>query len=162
ISERLIAASPAHAQAETVAALVRIQNAASAGLDPARIAQRLADETCALTGARGAAFHYESHGARGVAFAGAMREDLVRLEPASRAKDEFLAIVSHELRNPLNAICGWSRVLLEEADAVDRERIQKGLGVIERNARAQVQLVEDILEVSRIASGKLHLSTAPT
>jgi signal transduction histidine kinase/ActR/RegA family two-component response regulator len=79
-------------------------------------------------------------------------------ETASRAKDEFLATVSHELRNPLNAILGWSRVLVEERD-LDGERTRKGLDVILRNAKAQVQLVEDILEVSRIVTGKLRLST---
>jgi PAS domain S-box-containing protein len=79
-------------------------------------------------------------------------------ETASRAKDEFLATVSHELRNPLNAILGWSRVLVEERD-LDGERMRKGLDVILRNAKAQVQLVEDILEVSRIVTGKLRLST---
>ncbi|MDB4933732.1 MAG: Chemotaxis protein methyltransferase CheR, partial [Labilithrix sp.] len=85
-----------------------------------------------------------------------------RAEAASRAKDEFLATVSHELRNPLNAILGWSRVLLEEGEELTRERKRKGLEVIARNAKAQVQLVEDILEVSRIVSGKLRLSTGPT
>ncbi|MBX3204764.1 MAG: response regulator [Labilithrix sp.] len=79
-------------------------------------------------------------------------------ETASRSKDEFLATVSHELRNPLNAILGWSRVLVEERD-LDGERMRKGLDVILRNAKAQVQLVEDILEVSRIVTGKLRLST---
>jgi signal transduction histidine kinase/ActR/RegA family two-component response regulator len=82
-----------------------------------------------------------------------------RAEAASRAKDEFLATVSHELRNPLNAILGWSRVLLEEGDELARERQRKGLEIIARNAKAQVQLVEDILEVSRIVSGKLRLTT---
>jgi signal transduction histidine kinase/DNA-binding response OmpR family regulator len=81
-------------------------------------------------------------------------------ESASRSKDEFLATVSHELRNPLNAILGWSRVLVEERD-IDPERMRKGLDVILRNAKAQVQLVEDILEVSRIVTGKLRLSTGP-
>jgi signal transduction histidine kinase/DNA-binding response OmpR family regulator len=84
-----------------------------------------------------------------------------RAEAASRAKDEFLATVSHELRNPLNAILGWSRVLLEEDEELPRERRRKGLEVIARNAKAQVQLVEDILEVARIVSGKLRLSTGP-
>lgn len=85
-------------------------------------------------------------------------------ENASRAKDEFLATVSHELRNPLNAILGWSRVLVEEDEAnaaIDRARVRKGLDVILRNSKAQVQLVEDILEVSRIVTGKLRLSTGP-
>ena len=79
-------------------------------------------------------------------------------EQASRSKDEFLATVSHELRNPLNAILGWARVLVDERD-LDAERRKKGLDVILRNAKTQVQLVEDILEVSRIITGKLRLST---
>jgi PAS domain S-box-containing protein len=81
-------------------------------------------------------------------------------ENASRSKDEFLATVSHELRNPLNAILGWARVLVEEKD-LDAERRKKGLDVILRNAKTQVQLVEDILEVSRIITGKMKLSTGP-
>jgi signal transduction histidine kinase/DNA-binding response OmpR family regulator len=87
---------------------------------------------------------------------------VARAEAASRAKDEFLATVSHELRNPLNAILGWSRVLLEEDEQLSLARRRKGLEVIARNAKAQVQLVEDILEVSRIVSGKLRLSTGRT
>jgi len=86
---------------------------------------------------------------------------VARAEAASRAKDEFLATVSHELRNPLNAILGWSRVMLEEGEQLTPERRRKGLEVVARNAKAQVQLVEDILEVSRIVSGKLRLATAP-
>jgi PAS domain S-box-containing protein len=87
------------------------------------------------------------------------QQAVARAEEASRAKDEFLATVSHELRNPLNAILGWSRVLVEEIEELDRERLVKGLEVIARNAKAQVQLVEDILEVSRIVTGKLRLTT---
>jgi len=75
-------------------------------------------------------------------------------EAASRAKDEFLATVSHELRNPLNAILGWSRLL-----GTSREpgRLEKGLVIIEKNARAQAKLIDDILDVSRIISGKVLL-----
>ncbi len=73
---------------------------------------------------------------------------------ANRAKDEFLAIVSHELRNPLSAITGWSKLLLARELPPDlREPIQ----TIERNARAQARLIEDMLDVSRIISGKLQL-----
>ena len=82
-------------------------------------------------------------------------------EAANRAKDEFLATVSHELRNPLNAILGWSRVLIEDPETERGERERRGLDVILRNAKAQVQLVEDILEVSRIVTGKLRVSVAP-
>jgi PAS domain S-box-containing protein len=80
-------------------------------------------------------------------------------ESASRAKDEFLAMVSHELRTPLNAILGWSILLRSRSPLPDVER---GLAVIERNARAQAKLVEDVLDISRIISGKLALSLAST
>jgi PAS domain S-box-containing protein len=80
-------------------------------------------------------------------------------EVASRAKDEFLAMVSHELRTPLNAILGWTVMLRARHDAGALER---GLAVIERNARAQAKLIEDVLDVSRIISGKLALSLGPT
>ncbi len=76
-------------------------------------------------------------------------------ELANRAKDEFIATVSHELRTPLNAILGWAR-LLESGD-LTKDEIAQAAGVIERNARAQAQLIEDLLDVSRIVSGKLRL-----
>ncbi|HTQ06718.1 MAG TPA: ATP-binding protein [Polyangiaceae bacterium] len=80
-------------------------------------------------------------------------------EVASRAKDEFLAMVSHELRTPLNAILGWT-VMLRAPNAA--QNLERGLAVIERNARAQAKLIEDVLDVSRIISGKLALSLGPT
>lgn len=76
-------------------------------------------------------------------------------EDANRLKDEFLATVSHELRTPLNAILGWSQILREGAS--DPDELAQGLSTIERNAKAQAQLVEDLLDVSRIVSGKLRL-----
>jgi PAS domain S-box-containing protein len=76
-------------------------------------------------------------------------------ERANRAKDEFLSIVSHELRTPLNAILGWSQVLHGEPDL--SPEVQEGLAVIERNARAQAQIIEDLLDMSRIISGKVRL-----
>jgi len=82
----------------------------------------------------------------------AMREEA---ELANSAKDHFLATVSHELRTPLNVILGWS-VVLREREAPPE--IQRALGVIERNARAQARLIEDVLDVSRIVSGKLSLT----
>ncbi len=76
-------------------------------------------------------------------------------ERTSRMKDEFLATLSHELRTPLNAILGWTQVLRDgHADAED---LAHGLGTIERNARAQTQIIEDLLEMSRIISGKVRL-----
>jgi signal transduction histidine kinase/CheY-like chemotaxis protein/CHASE3 domain sensor protein len=80
-------------------------------------------------------------------------------ELASRAKDDFLATVSHELRTPLHAILAWAVTLRSRQPP---EGIDRGLIVIERNARAQAKLIEDILDVSRIISGKLALNVSPT
>ena len=76
-------------------------------------------------------------------------------ERASRLKDEFLATLSHELRTPLNAILGWSQLIL--SGNMKSEDIHKGLATIERNARAQNKLIEDLLEMSTIISGKVRL-----
>jgi len=77
-------------------------------------------------------------------------------ELANRSKDEFLANISHELRTPLNAILGWTRML--RSGAVESRQLPRVLETIERNARAQAQLVEDILDVSRIIAGKLRVN----
>jgi PAS domain S-box-containing protein len=89
------------------------------------------------------------------------REQAARAEAeaANRSKDEFLATVSHELRTPLNAILGWSRML--RTSALDEPTRERALEVIERNARAQSQLIEDLLDVSRIITGKLRLAVGP-
>lgn len=76
-------------------------------------------------------------------------------EKANRLKDEFLSVVSHELRTPLNAILGWSQLLASGKMNVDD--LAEGLQVIERNARVQTQIIEDILDMSRIISGKVRL-----
>jgi PAS domain S-box-containing protein len=76
-------------------------------------------------------------------------------EEATRAKDEFLAVVSHELRTPLNAILGWAQML--RTRKLDSDDATRGLETIERNARLQSQLIEDLLDLSRIISGKLRL-----
>ena len=76
-------------------------------------------------------------------------------ETANRMKDEFLANVSHELRTPLNAIIGWTHML--RRGCLDGDTQSRALETIERNAKSQAQLVEDILDVSRMISGKLHL-----
>jgi PAS domain S-box-containing protein len=80
-------------------------------------------------------------------------------EEASRMKDAFLATVSHELRTPLNPILGWAYNL--RMGAVEPDLLQEGLESIERNARIQSQLVEDLLDVSRIVSGKLNMNVQP-
>ena len=81
-----------------------------------------------------------------------------RAESASRMKDEFLATVSHELRTPLNAILGWSQML--RRGKLDEDETRRAVEAIERNAVAQAELIEDLLDVSRIISGKVRLSMA--
>jgi signal transduction histidine kinase len=80
-------------------------------------------------------------------------------ESVNRMKDEFLATLSHELRTPLNAILGWAHLLT--TGKADDATTQRAIGVIRNNALAQSQLIEDILDVSRIISGKLRLNLAP-
>ena len=79
---------------------------------------------------------------------------------ASRAKDEFLATLSHELRTPLNAVLGWTQML--RAGVVPPARLTRAIEVIERNADAQLRLVEDMLDLSRIITGNLRLQVQPT
>jgi PAS domain S-box-containing protein len=95
------------------------------------------------------------------------REQLLSNERAARAeaermsamKDEFLATLSHELRTPLSAILGWAQVL--RRGRKDEADLQKGLDTIERNARMQTQLIEDLLDMSRITSGQVRLDIQP-
>jgi PAS domain S-box-containing protein len=81
-------------------------------------------------------------------------------ECANRSKDEFVTLISHELRSPLNAILGWTRVL--RSGRRDEQILDRGLEVIERSARMQTQLVEDLMDTARAASGKLKLEVRPT
>ncbi len=81
-------------------------------------------------------------------------------ERVSQTKDEFLATLSHELRTPLNAIVGWSQLLGSDGKT-SPEDLAEGLKVIERNARVQAQLIEDLLDMSRITSGKVRLNVQP-
>jgi PAS domain S-box-containing protein len=88
--------------------------------------------------------------------------ELARLsaaEETGRLKDEFLATLSHELRTPLNAILGWVQML--QAGALSPERTRQAIDIIGRNARLQGQLIEDILDVSRIITGKLEIERQP-
>jgi signal transduction histidine kinase len=89
----------------------------------------------------------EEHAAREVA------------EQATRAKDEFLALVSHELRSPLNSILGWNRLLRSQWG--DEPEIAKMAEIIEANGKAQLQLIEDLLDTARIISGKMKLEFQP-
>jgi signal transduction histidine kinase/ActR/RegA family two-component response regulator len=90
-----------------------------------------------------------------VAIADARRQ----VEEANRTRDEFLATVSHELRTPLTSILGWARLL--KTRAVDAATLEKGIATIERNARTEAQLIEDILDVSRLATGQLRIVRTP-
>lgn len=80
---------------------------------------------------------------------------LVAAEQASLAKDQFLAVLSHELRSPLNAMLGWAQILLHDQQLSENAR--RAAQTIERNARTQAQLIGDLLDISRIIAGKLHL-----
>ncbi|QRO02341.1 PAS domain-containing protein [Archangium violaceum] len=80
---------------------------------------------------------------------------MAETQAANRAKDEFLAVMSHELRTPLTAVLGWTQMLRNRQS--DAKAVEKGLAVIERNARTLAQLIEDVLDVSRIITGKLTL-----
>ena len=88
-----------------------------------------------------------------------LRESEHRLAEANRIKDEFLAILSHELRTPLNAVLGWAHML--RAGTIAPNVQHRALDALERNAKLQAQLVDDLLDVSRIMSGKLRIDSAP-
>ena len=81
-------------------------------------------------------------------------------ERASRAKDDFLSTLSHEMRNPLSAVLGWAKVLLTHK-VIDRELQERALHAIERNAAAQVTMIDDMLDMARIVAGKLRLEMQP-
>ncbi|WP_088889231.1 hybrid sensor histidine kinase/response regulator [Leptolyngbya ohadii] len=89
------------------------------------------------------------------------QEQLAReeAERVNRVKDEFLAILSHELRSPLNPILGWARLL--QTRQFDAKKTSEALAIIERNAQLQTQLIDDLLDVARILRGKLSLKAAP-
>ncbi|MDB5326306.1 MAG: rpfC [Phycisphaerales bacterium] len=97
------------------------------------------------------------------------REELLAREQAARSeaervgrmKDEFLATLSHELRTPLNAILGWSGILRSPGGTDSPDELREGLETIERNARAQSQLIEELLDMSKIVNGKLRLDVQP-
>jgi signal transduction histidine kinase/DNA-binding response OmpR family regulator len=91
-----------------------------------------------------------------------LREKSLRqqAEKASRLKDEFLATVSHELRTPLNSILGWGQIL--NTGKLDAEEQRSALETIYRNARSQSQLIDDLLDTSRLITGNLHLNLSPT
>jgi PAS domain S-box-containing protein len=96
---------------------------------------------------------------------GERRERLLEAERSARAaaqrsarlKDEFLSTLSHELRTPLSAILGWTQVLKRSGERLSADDMRRGIEVIDRNARAQSQLIDDLLDLSRVMSGKIRL-----
>ena len=96
--------------------------------------------------------------ARAEEIADTLRESEAELQAANRAKDEFLATLSHELRTPMTAIMGWSKLLGEE---LDEETRTVAIDAIQKSSGAQAQLIEDLLDVSRITAGKMKIDPAP-
>src|SRR5204863_329332 len=149
---RLMQEQSARAQAESAerraAFLAQASATLRASLDYDSTLKSVADLAHGAALAVDKGRHYEAEGrARAAA------------EAASRAKDAFLATVSHELRTPLSPILAWSRMLRQ--GTLGEEKTRRALEVIERCARSQAQLVEDLLDVSRIISGKLRLEVRP-
>jgi signal transduction histidine kinase len=90
----------------------------------------------------------------------ASRPPRAEAEKVNQVKDEFLAMLSHELRTPLNAIVGWAH-LLRAAPQMDQAQVARGLEAIDRNATIQTQIVSDVLDISRMTSGKVRLNPPP-
>jgi signal transduction histidine kinase len=86
-------------------------------------------------------------------------QSLEREREASRLKDHFLAAVSHELRTPLNAILGWLQII--QTTAPGKNTVKRALESLERNARTQARVVEDLIDISRVVTGKLQLRAEP-
>jgi len=103
--------------------------------------------------------------AEALEIAGQEREQILEAERSARIeaqratliKDEFLATLSHELRTPLSSILGWTQILKRKADAITPADLKRGIEVIDRNARAQVRLIDDLLDLNRIMAGKVRL-----
>ncbi|MBF2019019.1 MAG: response regulator [Hydrococcus sp. C42_A2020_068] len=89
-----------------------------------------------------------------------LRQQKEELERVNRVKDEFLAVLSHELRSPLNAILGWAQLL--QTQKLDPANVDRAIDTIARNAKLQTQLIEDLLDISRIIRGKIVLESRPT
>jgi signal transduction histidine kinase/ActR/RegA family two-component response regulator len=144
---------------------------ASAGTDAAAIIPRAALQTVAggfilsfllfvITRAQVRAWETAArHEAELQTSAHALEEREALAHAANRAKDEFLATLSHELRTPLNVVLGWVGMLRNKM--LPPDRVDQGLEIIERNARQQAALIDDLLDVSRIITGKLHLDCRP-
>ena len=100
------------------------------------------------------------HGERREELLDAERAARIEAQRAARSKDDFLATLSHELRTPLNAILGWAQIL-QRSGALRAEDLKRGTDAIERNARAQVHLIDELLDLSRIMAGRVTLDVQP-
>jgi len=100
------------------------------------------------------------HGARREEVLDAERAARIEAQRAARSKDDFLATLSHELRTPLNAILGWAQIL-QRSGALRAEDLKRGTDAIERNARAQVHLIDELLDLNRIMAGRVTLDVQP-
>jgi PAS domain S-box-containing protein len=136
-----------------------IRDATGKVIGASKIARDVTDRKRAETALREAQEIAEAANAEKGKFLESERAARAEVERASRTKDEFLATLSHELRTPLNAILGWASAL-RTGDFRDQELIQ-GLEAIERNARVQAQIIDDLLDMSRIISGKVRLEVQP-
>jgi len=143
--------SPANAEAlallETIGNVTLIER-------PVRMTTLLSTMKAALR-ARNRQYDVREHMENELRTHNELEKAFTQIEEASRLKDEFLATVSHELRTPLNAVLGWTRLL--RSNHLDPSEHDRALETIERSARSQQQLVEDLLDVSRAISGKLRL-----
>jgi len=140
-------AVPMTTRLRVIGAITLVRNAPGRQYDAADIA--MAEELArrAALAVDNATLYSEAEQARALA------------EGANRAKDEFLAVVSHELRTPMNAVYGWARML--QMGQIDSATTPRALDAIVRNAHVQLQLIDDLLDVSRIISGKMRLDIRP-
>ncbi len=146
--------------ADPVAALSASAGALGRGDPMPALAPSGASEVDALARAMAeASALLQQRSAESVRLEGELRRRAEQLESANRTKDEFLATVSHELRSPLNAMLGWSHVL--KISAGDQQVFHQAIETIQRNARLQGQLIDDLLDVSRIIVGKLRIEVRP-
>jgi PAS domain S-box-containing protein len=139
--------TPVRDASGTLIGFAKVTRDLTARIESERTARELAREHAARTAAEAAEIRVR-------AAAQLAAEAAKRAEEANRAKDEFLATVSHELRTPLNAIVGWASLLRTRSSD---PALEKGLDIIHRNALSQSKIVDDIIDVSRIVTGKLRL-----
>ena len=136
-----------------------IKDAAGNVIGASKIARDITDRKLAEAALREAQKAAETANAEKARLLDSERIARAEAERASRVKDEFLATLSHELRTPLNAMLGWASILRGKVD-LDQQTTQ-GLEAIDRNARIQAQIIDDLLDMSRIISGKVRLDVQP-